>query len=201
MKAIPDDLAAKLDDVGDQFLARGSAGRLDELATEIGVPRATLYYYFSGKDDLVTYFMRDKMKRVAHRIQQAKATDAPAIDRFAAALRGTAHELAGKPALCMNLMVAMGRMDAMAELMTASDHTIMSPLRELLIEARAQNDLDIPDIDLTIAAIMGGIYMAVLQRYAQASHVDPDEIADTIVAQAIHGLHRRPRATPTPPTD
>ena len=64
MKRIPDELAAKLDPVADDFLAGGTVGRMDAVAREIGVPRATLYYHFSGKDDLVAYFMRDKMGRV-----------------------------------------------------------------------------------------------------------------------------------------
>ena len=41
------------------------------------------------------------------------------------------------------------------------------------------------------AAIMGGIYMAVLHCYAQTPVVDADEIANTIVNQALHGLHRQ----------
>lgn len=37
-------------------------------------------------------------------------------------------------------------------------------MRELLIRARAVGDVDVADIDLTIAAIMGGTNVAVLSR-------------------------------------
>ena len=57
MKKIPEDLADKLYSVSDRFLAQGQDVRIDQVAADVGIPRATLYYYFSGKDDLVTFLM------------------------------------------------------------------------------------------------------------------------------------------------
>lgn len=188
MKRIPDELAAKLDAIADDFLAQGPAGRMDAVATAIDVPRATLYYHFSGKDDLVVYFMSDKMARVEQQVLAALATDAPPLDRFAEALRATAHELASKPAVCLNIMAAMGRAGAMDELMAASDRQILAPLRNVLAEAAATDGFPLPNLDITVSAIMGGIYMAVVQRHARGVEVEPDVIADTIVTQALSGI-------------
>ena len=38
------------------------------------IPRATLYYYFSGKDDLIEFFMNDRMDRVRTAIEKAAAS-------------------------------------------------------------------------------------------------------------------------------
>lgn len=191
MKRVPDDLAEKLRAVGDRFLEQGHAGRLDTVAEEAGIPRATLYYYFSGRDDLVTFFLREKVERVATLIQAATSSDASALTRFADALRATVHELAANPALCLNLMIAVGRADTMADLMAATDQAIMSPLRELLIEARATGEADIVDVELTTSSLMGGISMAVLQRHYRNAEVDPDKIADALVTTAISGIKTR----------
>jgi TetR/AcrR family transcriptional regulator len=192
MKKVPEDLAAKLYAVGDRFLDQGAEGRLDQVAEDAGIPRATLYYYFSGKDDLVTFFMQEKMERIATQVQKAKAGEGTALERFEAAMRATVHEMAGNPALCLNLMVANGRMRAMAEVMMATDRAVMAPLRELLIEASAVGDAHVPaDIDMTVSALMGGVNMAVIHQWAATGEVDPDDMSETIVNQFLDGIRAR----------
>jgi TetR/AcrR family transcriptional regulator len=191
MKKVPEDLAAKLYAVGDQFLAEGAEGRLDQIAEDTGVPRATLYYYFSGKDDLVTFFMQEKMQRIAVQVQKAKAGEGSALERFEAAMRASTRELAANPALCLNLMIATGRIEAMADVMMATDRAVMAPLRELLIEARAVGDADVADIDLIVSALMGGVNMAVIQRWALTGEIDPDAMSETVVNQFLNGIRAR----------
>jgi TetR/AcrR family transcriptional regulator len=191
MKKVPEDLAAKLYAVGDQFLAEGAEGRLDQIAEDTGIPRATLYYYFSGKDDLVTFFMQEKMDRLATQVQKAKAGEGSALERFEAAMRASTRELAANPALCLNLMIATGRIEAMADVMMATDRAVMAPLRELLIEARAVGDADVADIDLTVSALMGGVNMAVIQRWALTGEIDPDGMSETVVNQFLNGIRAR----------
>ena len=190
MKRLPEELAVKLDSIADEFLAEGADARMDAVAAAIEVPRATLYYHFSGKDDLVTHFMRGKMQRVEECIRQALAGGGEPLDRFAAALRAAARELASNPAVCLNIMVAMGRMGAMEELMLSSDRQVLGPLREVLLEARAVEGLEIPDLDVTLSVIMGGIYMATVQQYARTGTVDADVIAGAVVDQALDGIRR-----------
>lgn len=191
VKKVPEDLADKLHVVGDQFLALGPDGRLDQVAEDAGIPRATLYYYFSGKDDLMTFFMREKMARIGVRVREAKAGEGPAIDRFAAALTAIVRELAAHPAVCVNLTAAMGRMEAMAEVVMAGDQAVMAPLRELLIEARAVGDADVPDVELTAAMVLGGITMAVIQRYSMTGEIDADALAASVTAQVMNGVRIR----------
>ena len=191
MKKVPDDLAERLYDKGDQFLADGLDLRIDEVAEVVGVPRATLYYYFSGKDDLVSFLMTEKMDRIAGVVGKAIAAEGSALERFEAAVKASVRELAAHPALCLNLMVATARMSVMAEVMFAADRAVMTPLRELLIEARAVGDADVDDVDMTIAALMGGINMAVMQKFAMHGEVDPDAMAESLVPQVLNGVRAR----------
>ncbi len=191
MKKVPEDLAAKLYSVGDQFLAQGDDARIDQVAEDLGIARATLYYYFSGKDDLTTFFMQEKLTRLSAEVQKAKAGEGTAMERFEAAMRAAVYELASNPALCLNLTRAVGRMEAMAEILAASEQAVMAPLRELLIEARAVGDADVADIDLTIASLMGGTNMAVLNRWALTGEVDPDDMSQNAVTQFLNGVRAR----------
>ena len=72
MKKLPDDLATKLLDASHQLPAgSGFDVSVDEVAQLADIPRATLYYYFSGKDDLVEFYMNDLMDRTRAAIQKA----------------------------------------------------------------------------------------------------------------------------------
>ena len=191
MKKIPEDLAERLYAVGDRFLADGPDVRLDQVAEVVGVPRATLYYYFSGKDDLVSFLMGEKLDRIASCVSKAVSAEGTALERFELAFRESVREFAANPALCLNLMVAMGRMEAMADIMINVDRAVMAPLRELLIEARATGEADVDDVATVVAAIMGGINSAVLSTWALAGEVDGDAVADQLAATALNGLRAR----------
>ena len=191
MKKIPDDLAARLYANGDRFLAEGMDVRIDEVAEVVDVPRATLYYYFSGKDDLVSFLVTEKMERIAGHVAKAVAGEGTALDRFEMALKASVHELASNPALCLNLMAATARTTVMAEVMFAADRAVMAPLRELLIEARAVGDVDVHDVDTTVAALLGGVNMAVMSKFAIHGEVDPAAMAESLVPQFLNGLRTR----------
>ncbi|MEM9652290.1 MAG: TetR/AcrR family transcriptional regulator [Actinomycetota bacterium] len=191
MKKVPEDLAAKLYRGGDQLLAQGDGVRMERVAEDVGVARATLYYYFAGKDDLLTFLMHEKVHRIADAMRSAQPAGGTALERFEAAMRAAVHELASNPALCLNMVRATGRMEAMAEILASSERAIMAPLRELLIEARAVGDADVADIDLTIASLMGGINMAVLARWALTGEVDPDDMSHNAVNQFLNGVRSR----------
>lgn len=191
VKKVPDELATKLYRGSDQFLAQGDHVRIDQVAEDLGIARATLYYYFSGKDDLITFLMQEKLERIATQVQTAKAGEGTALERFESAMRAAVYELASNPALCLNMMLATGRMEAMAEILVASERAIVAPLRELLIEARALGDADVADIDLTISSLMGGTNMAVLQRWALTGDVDPDDMSQHAVTLFLNGVRAR----------
>ena len=71
MRSPPPELAERLWDVADRALAQGGELRIDELAELTGVPRATLYYYFSGKDDVVGFLLAQQLQRGTDRIARA----------------------------------------------------------------------------------------------------------------------------------
>lgn len=135
--------------------------------------------------------MQEKMERIATKVQKARVGEGTALERLEAAMRAAVYELASNPALCLNMIRATSRMEAMAEILASSERAIMAPLRELLIEARASGDVDVADIDLTIAAVMGGANMAVLSRWALIGEVDPDDMSQSAVTLFLNGVRTR----------
>jgi AcrR family transcriptional regulator len=61
-----------------QFQARGfGATRLDDIAEELGVTRAALYYYFRSKDELIEFVCSHNMEQAEAALQAAREQDRP----------------------------------------------------------------------------------------------------------------------------
>lgn len=82
---MPAAVAEKLYAATDLIAARGLQNtKIEDIATASGVPKATLYYYFKGKDDILAFLLRDSLDALARDV--AAAADGPGSgrDRLAA---------------------------------------------------------------------------------------------------------------------
>ncbi|MDY7103664.1 MAG: TetR family transcriptional regulator [Actinomycetota bacterium] len=186
MKTPPDELAAKLIGASGRILSLDGEVKLDEVATSIGVARATLYYYFSGRDDLVGFLLAHHLRAGGEVLAAALAdgVDLDPADRLRAVVESLAAFLAAHPGVCAGLLGAMGAGGRMAEVMAANDRAIGAPLRELLVEGRALGAFSFDDTADAANALMGAMVIAVLARAAAARPLDdpafPRSLADQL---------------------
>ena len=89
MKRPPEELAEKLLAVSDQLSGTDLDVSIDDIAKMADVPRATLYYYFSGKEDLISFFLSDKLHRASVAIGKAVAGEGTVVERLPLAPQGT----------------------------------------------------------------------------------------------------------------
>jgi len=116
MKVPPPDLARRLLDASEGILTGDPAPRLEDVARMVGASRASLYYYFAGRDDLLAFLLTAHAREGADRAQ-ARADDAeppPArlrtmIETLAEYLGAHLIELPQPPAL--RLLVTEHRAD------------------------------------------------------------------------------------------
>ena len=191
MKTPPEDLAAKLYALSEDYLAEAGEFRIDEVAKAVEVPRATLYYYFSGREDLLSFLMAEKAQRVGVAARKALAqggTTPERLDRLISAMVAT---LADAPSLCVNMVAAMGRGPAMADLLAAGEQAFFAPLREVLLEGGATGELQVPDPDVAAAGIAGAVLMASLRCYLSDGVIDAEAVSATLSSELVEGLRAR----------
>jgi AcrR family transcriptional regulator len=191
MKRPPDDLAQKLLDVSDQFRGTGFDISIDEVAAASDVPRATLYYYFSGRDDLVSFYMNDKLDRMHTTVQKAVASEGTPTQRLERVIREVTSKMIEYPVLCMELPVALRRSEDFAEVMLNAERTVGAPLRELLIEGRAVGEFDFEDLDVTITAMNGAVMQVAMMEVLRNPEPDVDGVGDKLAGAIIRGLAAR----------
>jgi len=189
MKKLPEDLANKLLDASHQ-IPEGSGFDIsvDEIARIAEIPRATLYYYLSGKDDLVEFYLNDMMDRTRAAIQKAAASEGTSADRLAQVMTAVIGAFAEYPKMCLELPGAIKSSQEHAALMANMDRSVMAPFREVLIEGRANGELTFTDVDVAADAIMGALHMVSMKALIINGTLNAQETADMVVPQLINGL-------------
>ena len=189
MKQPPEDLVEKLIGASDSFSGTGLDISMDDVAQAADVPRATLYYYFSGRDDLVNFYLTHKLESVSAAMQKAVASEGSVVDRFGAVVRAMLNAMAAQPALCTELPEALRRArSTFSEVAMKADVVMRQPLRDLLIEGRANGELDYEDLDLTIDAVLGAVGQVALIRLQMHGELDADSVGDRLIPLLMSGL-------------
>lgn len=189
MKRLPEDLAAKLLDVSDELpKGRGFDITIDEMAKLAGIPRATLYYYFSGRADLVQFYLNDKLERTAQAIEKAAAGEGTLVERLESVLTAILHALAAHPRMCVELPAALKAIDEFEGVVANAQRWVLSPLREILIEGRTTGELVVPDVDLAAVSLVGALNMVGMFQIVTTGTFDAETTAQALVPQLMRGL-------------
>jgi len=189
MKKLPEDLANKLLDASNQMPeGPGFDVSVDEVARMADIPRATLYYYFSGKEDLIDFYLNDLMDRTRVAIQKAAASEGTTAERLAAVMTAAIAAFAEFPKMCVGMPAAMKASEDHAAFMANVDRSVMAPFRDVLIEGREAGELSFVDVDVAADAIMGALHMVSMKALIVHGTLDAQETAATVVPQLLNGL-------------
>ena len=193
MKQPPAEIAERLIEVSDQLRGTGFDVTIDDVAKMAGVPRATLYYYFSGKDDLVAFFLAHKLESAERALADAAKGPGSVVERVEASLRAVLDAFAKHPVLCTDLPVAVLRMGNSEEVAGKLERVVLAPLRELLIEGKATGELNVSDPGLVAIALVGGLTQASSMQVMRGAEIDAQAIGDALIPMFLSGL-----ASPAP---
>jgi TetR/AcrR family transcriptional regulator len=197
MKVPPPELAERLWAVSDEILAPGTDMKIDDLAALAGVPRATLYYYFAGKDDVFAFLLAQKLQRGTAAVAAAASQPGDAVERLRAVLTAMLRTLEEHPELCVRLLGAVTEQGNGGQLMDEIEHTLMAPVRELLAEAHAAGELVVSDPSTTTLAMMGAVVIVAMVR-TTTNNFDPDETARSLIPLFLDGLCPRASGSGSP---
>ncbi|GAA3583781.1 hypothetical protein GCM10022419_076950 [Nonomuraea rosea] len=193
MKTPPPDLAGRLFDVGEQVLRTDPPPRLEDVALMVGASRATLYYYFSGRDDLLAFLLTTHVMRGAEAIRGAAESEGGPEARLRAAVDAMIGYLGRHPGICAGLLSALGASGRMEEVLRANDTWIAGPVRELLAEGRAAGVFTggasgeaAGEVADAANAILGAVLLGVLGR--SASGAADDTFRRRLTDQVVRGV-------------
>jgi AcrR family transcriptional regulator len=196
MRNVPAKLAAKLYGAADLIADKGIAdAKIEEIADASGVPIATLYYYFRGKEEILAFLLGDLLESIAGEVGAAMSKPGTAIDRLTWAVEAQMRVMLENPAACRALVGDLGRATRLPELATALESAFHQPLEQLLREGVEDGTLRaVQDPGKAALSVFGTITIAGLTgTVAQPEHAASyaQETVQAVCDLLLEGL--RPR--------
>lgn len=164
---------------------------MDEIATEVGVSKPTLYQHFRRKDDMIAATMIRSMQEMDEFIVQMGQQ--PVIDKLAAILRHMLeqqHAPEHIPAVIVQHHV-IEALDTNEDVI-AYRNRVGEHLFRLVAEGKAHGEIAL-DVDDTV--VIGSMFalLHVLEGPKAYRHPDPAPLIDSIVNMFVRGI-RNPQA-------
>lgn len=188
VRDVPAGIGEKLLSAADELGNRFTRVSMDEIARTSGVPRATIYYYFSGRDELLVHVTSLALDELTAEAQQVVVGLGSALERLRALVRCNMHHLHNHRAASELLFAYLGAA-GLQDVTTRIKVGILDPIEALLAEGFADGSIrDIGDAGLTATAIFGAILVVGLQDLYLTGALDADAVTDRLMSIFLAGL-------------
>ncbi|MEZ0050189.1 AcrR family transcriptional regulator [Mycobacterium sp. MAA66] len=189
-RTVPASVADKLYAATDLIAARGLENtKIEDIAAASGVPKATLYYYFKGKDDILAFLLRDSFGGLAREV--AAAADGPGLgrDRLAAVIQVQIAHTMDRPGTSRALVGDLGRAIRLPELTSSVQEAFYEPIARVLAAGAADGSLkDIDDPQTVAISIFGAMMMTALLHNVINSEKTKDAVAQDVIELIMNGI-------------
>lgn len=184
MRQVPARLASKLYGAAELIAERGIAdAKIDEIAEASGVPVATLYYYFRGKEEILSFLLGDMLESIAGAVGIAVSQSGTASEKMRSAVEAQMRVLLESPAVCRALVGDLGRATRLPELAAAVETAFHQPLELLLAEGVEDGSLrEVPEPSKVALSIFGAVTFAGLTGTISEPDPTPELIEQTAAA-------------------
>lgn len=174
------------------FTERGYDGTsVSDLAAAAGLSKSSLYTHVQGKEQLLRLALDRAVEPLFAVTREAGATDGRAIERLEHVVRREVQVLVEQLPYVTLLLRVHGN--------TETERWALAQRRQfdrfvagLVAQAAAEGDVR-PDLDPgTVTRLLFGMVNSLVEWYRPGRGVQPEELADALVALAFDGLRRPP---------
>jgi len=168
---------------------------LDDVATEVGLHRATLYYYVGTKEELLVALLQEPLEKVRVRLEEVASQPSSAPDKLAATLREYVRTMDEHPELFIFLSENVHQVMSGPE----ADHIRDNADRygralAGVIQSGAKAGEFRADIDPSIAVLgILGMFNWIHRWYVPGGRMSLDEVGQEFAKLALASLRRPAR--------
>ena len=193
MREIPAQIAERLPAAAELFAKRGlNDTKIEDIAAATGIAKATLYYYFAGKEDILAFLLQDALHQLAREVTTIVGTAGSGAQRLRGIIAAQLRLMAERPAVCRALIGELGRAGRMPVIADMISTAYLQPVETLLLAGSADGSLVAVDNTRAVAiALFGAVTTGALTYLITDDALDEDIIARTIHDVLFVGL--RPR--------
>lgn len=197
MRQVPSNMAAKLLAAAEPIADRGLDNTtMEDFAAATGIARATLYYYFDGKEEILSYIFEVLFDETAEAVAKGLSSSGTAADRLARVVEAHLQVFERYPKACLALHFDIGRAARRPNLAERIRSTYVNPVSDLLVCGARDGSLRrVNNPKLTAVAIMGATTVTATHVLA-IDKASLDGLSKVVVPVILKGLEPRKRAGP-----
>lgn len=198
MRKVPRQIAERLTAAADLFAEKGlNDSKIEDVAAVTGVPKATLYYYFSGKEDILAFLLEDLLQEISDAVTAIVDSDGTGAHRLDGVIHAQLRAMAQRPAVCRALIGELGRAGRMPVIAEMIHTAYQRPVEALLVAGAADGSLVAqPDPRSTSIALFGAVTISALMYLVTKHQLDETLVAGTLHGVMFDGLRPRPAEQP-----
>jgi TetR/AcrR family transcriptional regulator len=193
MREVPSQIADRLSAAAELFAERGlNDTKIEDIAAATGIAKATLYYYFAGKEDILTFLLEDGLRDVAEDVATVVHSGGTGAQRLGAVISAQLRVMGQRPAVCRALIGELGRAARIPVLADMISIAYLKPVEDLLIAGAGDDSLVAQDDPRAAAiALFGAVTTSAVTYLITDNTLDEALVARTIQSILLEGL--RPR--------
>jgi TetR/AcrR family transcriptional regulator len=193
MRKVPAQIASQLQNALPIIAEQGlEQTKIDEIADASGVPKATLYYYFSGKEEILAFLFEDMLIAIADQGSIAMGADGTARERLEAVVKTQIRLLVENRPLGAALIGDLGRVARTPSLIDALAAAFYTPVESLLVEGGKDGSIRaIHNPLIGSMTIFGSVIMSILVTViAPLTNAGPDEVPEDLAGDLLDVVMR-----------
>lgn len=175
--ALADKLTAAVGSFGSAF----DDVRMDDIARASGIPRATLYYYFAGKDDVLAFLLGAMLDDLRISVNIAAEAEGDTHTRLAGVMRAQLAHLAANPATGQLLLTNLGMAGRLGVVAAGIEEAFHAPVRRILAEGIRHGVLVDVEVEIATTALYGAVTIVGFQALLADGRIDVDRVADALL--------------------
>ena len=190
MRIPPQHIQDKLPLAARLIAERGfDAVKVEDLAEVTGVPKATLYYYFTNKEEILQFLMSRLLGELQGAIAVGFDHTGNAADRLGRMIESLLEVMASEPDACRALLAEMARAIRIPEFASALMEGFYSPVQQLLEEGMRDGSIrEIDDPSSTAISIFGMVCTSGIARLMAGHDLAAKKVARQVVSLILNGV-------------
>ena len=192
MREVPPSIARRLTDAVDSFAASFDDLRMEDIAGASGIPRATLYYHFAGKEDILAFLFTALLEEFRARLAVVAEGPADPGQRLGALVHMLLAQIGERPAAAQLLLANLGRAGKLPDMAAGVRDALYAPFEKVLADGGRSGELRVTDAESTATALVGSVVMVGLQTLVTRGGVDAAGLTPVLCDLFLSGLRMPP---------
>ncbi len=165
---------------------------MDEIASEAGVARSTVYVYFANRDELLRACLQGMLEQLVEGVARTWESDAAPVQRLSRLIDEMLARVDESPAFVRLALVtqgaAFGGAEAVGNELAVIGLAVAGLIRDLVVEGIERGDFRPIDPDLAITLIGQQVYGAMAVRAGDPAPAERSRVAADTAEFILHGL-------------